>query len=119
MTNEGEFKIVEVAPNERAELESLLEESFTGLYLWHSKKTLKDIEYVKSALINSERAGVVMLKYLDTKLGYVYYIAVARKFRGTGVAGKLLDDSLELFFKHGVQEVYASIKEDNSQSLRL
>jgi ribosomal protein S18 acetylase RimI-like enzyme len=111
--------ITDVSPKEREELVPILEDSFEGWYLRHSKRTLSDIELVRQAKVNEERAGLVMLKDLGNKLGYVYYIAVAKKFRGKGIGGKLLDSSLKYFFEHGMQEVYASVEEDNEESNRL
>ena len=116
---DAEIQIKDVPPNEREELFPILEESFEGWYLRHSKHTLIDSETVREAIVNDERAGLVILKDLGTKLGYVYYIAVGRKFRGKGIGGKLLDNSLSYFFDKGMQEVYASIEEDNVESERL
>jgi ribosomal protein S18 acetylase RimI-like enzyme len=112
-------EISDVPVTERDELVPILEESFEGWYLRHSKRTLADIGLVRQALVNDEKAGLVMLKDLGIKLGYVYYIAVAKKFRGKGIAGKLLDNSLAFFFDRGMQEVYASVEEDNVDSERL
>ena len=101
-------------------MEHILEKSFDGWYLWHSRRTLNDIETVKAALIDdSAVVGVSMLKMLDSKLGYVYYIAVSPQWRGKGVAGKLLDDSLEYFFNRGANEALAGISEDNEESKAL
>jgi len=104
---------------ERSIVEPVLEKSFEGWYLWHSKRTLKDIETVKAALIGDEPVGVSMLKMLNTKLGYVYYIAVSPEWRGKGIAGELLDTSDEFFFNKGANEVLAGISEDNEESKRL
>jgi ribosomal protein S18 acetylase RimI-like enzyme len=119
LTEKGQFAISVAEPNERELLIQILEESFEGIYLRHSKRTLRDSELVKVAWLNSERVGLVILKDLGKKSGYVYYIAVRRHFRGQGVAGKLLDDALEHFFKKGMEEVYASVEEDNEESKRL
>jgi ribosomal protein S18 acetylase RimI-like enzyme len=111
--------ITDVGPNHREALVPILEESFEGWYLRHSKRTLYDILVVRQAKVNDELAGLVMLKDLGNKLGYVYYIAVGKKFRGKGIGGKLLDNSLSYFFDRGTQEVYASVEEDNEESSRL
>lgn len=111
--------ITDVSPNEREELVPILEDSFEGWYLRHSKRTLSEIGLVRQAKVNDERAGLVMLKELGNKLGYVYYIAVAKRFRGKGIGGKLLDSSLTYFFDRSMQEVYASVEEDNEESNRL
>jgi ribosomal protein S18 acetylase RimI-like enzyme len=111
--------ISDVPSSEREKLIPILEESFEGWYLRHSKRTLFDIGLVREARVNDEPAGLIMLKDLGNKLGYVYYIAVSRKFRGTGIAGKLLDNSLSYFFDLGAHEVYASVEEGNEESTRL
>ncbi len=111
--------ISDVPANEREELLPILEESFEGWYLRHSKRTLYEIELVRQAKVSDERAGLVMLKNLGNRLGYIYYIAVGKKFRGKGIGGKLLDRSLSYFFDRGMQEVYASVEEDNEESSRL
>jgi len=104
---------------ERELVEPVLEKSFEGWYLWHSRRTLKDIETVKVALIGEQPVGVSMLKMLNTKLGYVYYIAVSPEWRGKGIAGKLLDNSDEHFFNRVANEIFAGISEDNSESKML
>jgi ribosomal protein S18 acetylase RimI-like enzyme len=116
---EAQIVIRKALPTDRESLDEILEEGFDGLYLWHAKKTLKDIEVVNVATVDGELAGLVMLKELDNTLGYVYYIAVAKRFRGTGVGGKLLDDALSYFFNRGMVEVYSSVEADNLASLRL
>ncbi len=116
---ETEILIRDATREDREKLVHVLEEGFEGIYLWHAKKTLKDIDVVKVAILNSEVAGLVMLKDLDSRLGYVYYIAVARRFRGAGVGGKLLDYSLNYFSDRGKFEVFSSVEKDNEASLAL
>jgi ribosomal protein S18 acetylase RimI-like enzyme len=115
----GEFRIVDVAREERDSLERLLEESFTGLYLWHSKKTLKEIEFVRAATIDQLPVGLVMLKMMNESCGYVYYIAVSKEQRRMKIGGRLLDDSLDYLSKLGAREAYASVSEDNAESEAL
>jgi len=112
-------EIVEAAPAERLALLPILQESFEGLYLWHSRRTLRSIPLVKAARIGGEDAGLAMLKMVGDKAGYVYYIAVSKRFRRKGVGGRLLDDALSYFTGLGAQEVYASIEEDNIESNAL
>ena len=116
--NDG-AEITDVAPGARKSLEAILEESFEGLYLWHAKKTLREIELVRAARIDGEYAGLAMLKSLSIEVGYVYYIAVARKHRRKRIGGKLLGASLEYFSQIGTREVYASITEGNIESEAL
>ena len=97
-------------------MQHLLEESFEGWYLSHSKKTLMNIEVVKKAVVDEHPAGLVMLKTLYGTIGYVYYIAVAKDCRRRKVATRLLEHSLEYFSGLSVREVYASIEEGNAES---
>lgn len=113
------LQVVELPPEQRSGYEWILEEGFTGLYLWHAKRTLRSAEDVRLALLGGEPAGLVMLKRIGPAIGYVYYIAVARRFRGMGVGGTLLDHAVDLFRREGRREVYASIEEDNTSSIRL
>ncbi len=112
-------QIREVGGEERALLESILEDSFTGWYLMHAKRTLRNIEKVRAALLEERPVGLVMVNWLNHEAGYVYYIAVAREHRGHGVAGRLLDDALKLFFAGGAREVYASVTSEHAEPLEL
>ena len=115
-TRDEDLKIVEVPAEKRPSLQSLLSESFEGWYLRHSMKTLSNIEVVREALIGDNPAGLVMLKTLYDKVGYVFYIAVASNYRRRGVASRLLDHSLDYFSLLGMREVYASIEQGNVES---
>jgi ribosomal protein S18 acetylase RimI-like enzyme len=101
-------------------VEPILEESFSGLYLWHARRTLSDVEAVRLAVVDGAPAGVAMLKFVHDRAGYVYYIAVAHAYRRRGIGGKLLDDAIGFFFdQHDAQEVYASVGEENVESNAL
>lgn len=104
---------------ERQGLEGLLEESFEGWYLRHSKGVLQDVEVVRAAMSAGKQVGLVMLKTLEGNVGYVYYIATARAHRRSGVAKSLLEDALSRFVAAGVKEAYASVEEDNEPSEKL
>lgn len=119
MTTERGVAIVGVPVGERSGLEVILEESFDGWYLRHSKGTLQDVEIVRAAMRDDTPVGLVMLKNLAPGVGYVFYIAVAKARRRKGVAGKLLDDALGYFRASGVKEVFASVEEDNEPSEKL
>jgi ribosomal protein S18 acetylase RimI-like enzyme len=111
--------IVDVSTDERDSLDTILVESFKGLYLWHARRTLREIELVRAARIDGEYAGLAMLKRLDDEVGYIYYIAVAQRHRRKGVGGQLLRDALSHFSSIGSKEAYASIEEDNVESAAL
>src|SRR6266849_10202688 len=119
MTPPDATVIVDVPRKERAGLEWILEESFEGWYLMHSKRTLRDIELVRAATSSGKSVGLVMLKTLEGSVGYVYYIAVARAFRRKGIAKLLLEDALRLFKASAVKEVFASVEENNIPSEAL
>jgi ribosomal protein S18 acetylase RimI-like enzyme len=113
------LKILDVPMENRDPLERLLEESFEGWYLRHSKRTLREIEVTKAAFVRDEPVGLVMLKTLYDVVGYVYYIAVAKEFRRRKAGSMLLDASLQYFEGLGMKESYASIEGDNQESAGL
>src|SRR5438094_10448899 len=104
---------------ERASLGWILEESFEGWYLMHSKRTLRDIELVRVAMSSGMAVGLVMLKTLAENVGYVYYIAVAEASRKRGIGQLLLEDALRHFKASKVKEVFASVEKDNEPSEAL
>ena len=108
--------IVDVPRGKRAPLEKILEESFEGWYLRHSKGKLLQLEAVRAAVTSGAPVGLVMLKTLEPRIGYVYYIAVAKAHRRMGVAKLLLKDSLGRFREAGVEEVFAGIETGNAPS---
>jgi len=111
------LRISEAGPGERARLEPILEEGFEGWYLRHSKRTLYEIPTVRVAEFEGRAVGLAMLKSLEDKAGYVYYIAVAAASRRTGVGGRLLDDALDHFASLGDQVVYASVENEEAAAL--
>jgi ribosomal protein S18 acetylase RimI-like enzyme len=118
MAQEG-IVIVDVPAGKRAELEWILEESFEGWYLMHSRKTLRDIELVRAAVSSGKPVGLVMLKTLEGNVGYVYYIAVAKASRKKGIGKLLLENALRIFSASGVKEIFASVEKDNEPSEAL
>ena len=63
--------------------------------------------------------GLVILKKLESNVGYVYYIALARANRKKGIAKLLLENALQHFEVASVKEVFASVEEDNEPSEAL
>lgn len=112
-------EVADFPPGERGALEHILEESFEGLYLRHSLRTLRDIGTVRGATSEGVPIGLIMVRNLDQKTGYVYYVAVAKGERGKGVATLLLRDALERFRGEGAEDVFASVGEDNAPSWKL
>ena len=119
MTAQNGIVIVDVPASERTKLDGILEESFEGWYLRHSRRTLAEAELVRAAMSSGKPVGLVMLKTLEVDVGYVYYIAVAQAHRGKGVGGLLLEDALRYFEGVGMKEVYASVEADNVASEAL
>ena len=119
MTAQEDVAIVDVPKRKRAGLEWILEESFEGWYLMHSKRTLRDIKLVRVAMSSGKAVGLVMLKTLAESVGYVYYIAVAEASRKKGIGKLLVEDSLRHFKASKVKEVFASVEEDNERSEAL
>jgi len=119
MTAQENIEITDVPAGKRQELDWILEESFEGWYLWHSKKTLRDVELVRAAMSSGRPAGLVMLKTLEGTVGYVYYIAVARASRNKGVGKLLLENALLLFKASNLKEVFASVEKENEHSEAL
>ena len=64
-------------------------------------------------------SGLAMLKKLDSKTGYVYYVAVLPEYRGKKIGGMLLDRSLSYFFEQGVNVVFASLVQEHDEPTNL
>ena len=60
-----------------------------------------------------------MVRNVEPRVGYVYYIAVARESRRRGVARLLLEDAIDRFQKPGLKEVFASAETENIPSEKL
>lgn len=97
----------------------VLEESFSGIYRWHAKRTLRAVPRVRALGAGGEVVAVSLLDRLLPEVGYVYYIATRRAVRRRGYAGVLLDDALRLFRADGAEVVYAAVTEGNEASLGL
>ncbi len=111
--------ISEVPREARKGLVPILEKSFEGWYLWHSRRTLYKVEVVRQAVLGGSTVGLILLKELGSGIGYVYYLAVLPDFRRRGIGGALLDDALAYFSSRMASCVYASVEVDNDPSLSL
>ena len=60
-----------------------------------------------------------MLKMLEGKAGYVYYIAVSTTHQRKGIGSLLLRDAVAYLQSRGAAEIYASVGEDNVESNAL
>jgi len=107
---DSDIQIIEASSAEEREILSpILDDSFEGWYLSHARRTLRDIEKVFAAKSGEKFVGLVMLKLVDRKIGYVYYIAVSREYRGHKIAGRLLEHSISYFSDQGCEKVFASL----------
>ncbi len=104
---------------ERRSVAWILDEGFTGIYRIHARYKLKRVDVVRVARVAGEDAGLIMIQRLEPDIGYVYYIAVARKHRHHGIGGTLLDDAIEMMKEEGMREVYAVRDEGNIGSQKL
>ncbi|MGP8077836.1 MAG: GNAT family N-acetyltransferase [Thermoplasmata archaeon] len=113
------FDVIDLAGDARDRALIALRESFTGIYRWHAKRTLREISSVRAVEIGGAIVGASMLERLAPEVGYVYYLFVAREFRGRGIARVLLDDALGRFRGAGAEVVYAACESENEPVLRL
>jgi ribosomal protein S18 acetylase RimI-like enzyme len=109
----------EVPHESRASFLSIIDQTFTGIYRWHAKRTLRSVPWVRGANRGNTRVGMSMLTMLGKGSGYVYYIAVAPSERAAGVGGALLDDALQVVRAAGAREALACVQSDNIWSIRL
>lgn len=112
-------RIVDLVGADRERAVPIIIDSFTGIYRWHAKRTLREVSLVRAAVLDGEPVGVSLLERLVPEVGYVYYLAVLAAWRRRGVARILLDDALAGFDRQGVRVVYAAAEEDNAPSLAL
>jgi ribosomal protein S18 acetylase RimI-like enzyme len=119
MTENRTEPIVDLVGPSRERAVPVLLDSFTGIYRWHAKRTLREVSVVRGLELDGELAGVAMLEVLAPTVGYVYYIAVRETARRRGVGGRLLDDSMARFEAQGATILYAAVEEDNAPSIAL
>ena len=112
------LNIEEVPVEARETLMPILGVSFTGLYLWHARRTLRSARWVRSASQGSSVVGLAMSTMFESS-GYVYYAAVTPSERGKGVGGVLVDDALGLLRAEGAREIFACARAENAASIQL
>lgn len=110
-----ETQISEIAGSERELLDPILDSSFEGWYLRHAKRTLREIDIVYAAKSKDAYSGLSMIKQLDSKTGYVYYIAVLPEYRGKKIGSRLLDRSIERFLDDDIEVVLASLTQEHEE----
>jgi ribosomal protein S18 acetylase RimI-like enzyme len=114
-----QLAIVDLPIEDRERAVPVVLDGFTGIYRWHAKRTLRQIDRVRAAVIGPDVVGVAMLDRLTPEVGYVYYLAVAAGHRREGIGARLLDDALAEFRRSGLHVVYGAAEEDNAPSIRL
>jgi len=111
--------LVDLAPADRERAVPILIDSFVGIYRWHAKRTLREVQAVRGVEVDGALAGVSMLERLVPEVGYVYYVAVTPARRKQGIGGILLDDAIARFRREGAQVLYAAVQSDNVASIAL
>lgn len=111
--------IVDLRGPDRDRAIGALRESFTGIYRWHAKRTLREIASVRAIEMDGRVVGAALLEELAPGIAYVYYLFVAEAYRRRGIARRLLDDALGRFDRAGDRVVYAACEVDNVASLGL
>lgn len=117
--NGREATLVDLAGAARELAVPVLIDSFVGIYRWHAKRTLREADLVRAAMIGGELAGISMLDRLTPAVGYVYYLAVRPSYRRQGVGRLLLDDALAGFARDRIRVVYAAAERENVASIAL
>lgn len=74
---------------------------------------------VRAIEVDGEVVGASLLERLAPEVEYVYYVFVARAFRGRGIGATLLDDALARFRTEGALVAYAACEVENEASLGL
>ncbi|HTP54789.1 MAG TPA: GNAT family N-acetyltransferase [Thermoplasmata archaeon] len=111
--------IVDLSGPDRDRAIDALKQSFTGIYRWHAKRTLRAIASVRAIEVGGAVVAVAMTERFDREVAYVYYLFVATAHRERGLASRLLDDALARFRQGGAVVAYAACEEENAPSLRL
>lgn len=111
--------IVEAPRESRQSLLPLLDRSFQGIYLWHARRTLRSVQWVRMAVRENAVIGLSLVGMVGQRTGYVYYVAVMPSERGSGVGGAILDDALRFLEVAGAFETLAAVQKTNVPSMRL
>jgi ribosomal protein S18 acetylase RimI-like enzyme len=115
----GTPELVDLVGEDRERAVPVVRDGFEGIYRWHAKRTLHDIERVRGFEVGTEIVAVSMLQNLLPEVGYVYYVVVLTPWRRHGLALRLLDDALAWFSRSGTRVVYAAAEEENRPSIAL
>ena len=113
------LRVEQVPKASRERLLPILDQSFTGLYRFHARSTLRKVRWVQASFHGDAPVGLVMLSMLRARSGYVYYVAVAPAQRKAGLGTRLLDSGLQILRGAGAREVFACAHADNTPMVRL
>ncbi len=102
------LRISELNGRAREHAIPILKESFTGVYRWHAKRTLREIATVRGAKVGRDIVGVSLIENLLPEVGYDSYIFDGRATRRRGVGARLLDDAVGRF-RRGTASVAYSV----------
>jgi len=111
--------LVDLVGADRERAVPALKDGFVGIYRWHAKRTLRTATWVRAAVRDGDVVAVSVLERLDPEVGYVYYLSTVVTRRREGLAGRLLDDALELFRRNELAVAYGAVEEDNASSIAL
>lgn len=115
----SDLAIVDLVGAERERAIPVLKDSFVGIYRWHAKRQLREVDRVRAVVDGAEVVAASLLTKVAPEAGYVYYIAVASSRRRQGLGRRLLDDAIEWFRAGGTEVVYAAVEAENVASLAL
>jgi ribosomal protein S18 acetylase RimI-like enzyme len=113
------LRIEDVTPADRGSLLPVIDQSFTGLYRWHARRTLGSIRWARAAVGEGSAVGAALFTLIGEGTGYLYYVAVLPSNRGSGVGGMLVDDAIQVLRAQEAREAYACVRPDNVPSVKL
>jgi ribosomal protein S18 acetylase RimI-like enzyme len=113
------FPIEDLTGERRDLAVPVIVDSFTGIYRWHAKRTLREVTRVRAALDGPRAVGVAMLATLAPEVGYVYYLMVLGSHRRQGLGRALVDDALALFRAEGRVVAYVVTDAENLAMVRM
>jgi len=108
-----------VPADTRDALRLILDQSFTGIYLWHARRTLRSVAWVREGILEESSIGLTMSTMLGENIGYVAYEAVAPAWRRKGFGSLLLDDVLQFLQARGASRILACVRPENVPSVLL
>jgi len=113
--------IREAKDTDRAALERIARESFTGAYALFAVRGLRR---AKPLLVAEEERSLI--GFLEgrafrgrSSIGYVYFVAVDPRMRRRGIGRRLVGEALRRFEASGATHAFAAVTRDNESSQAL